>query len=128
MARGEVGSGGDFAGPFDPDFRAARFRNDILNNGGTIEKYIERVNPIKYVDAYARGPQQMKIYCACGTDDPLYPEYLDFKQHAAMVGLNATFVEEAGYKHEWRFWDKYIEKALEFFGMIGETGGKEFLG
>lgn len=128
MARGEVGSGGDFAGPFDPDFRAARFRNDILNNGGTIEKYIERVNPIKYVDAYARGLQQMKIYCACGMDDPLYPEYLDFKQHAAMVGLNATFVEEAGYKHEWRFWDKYIEKALEFFGMIGETGGKEFLG
>lgn len=128
LAKHAQGGNGDFAGPFDPDFRAARFKNDIMNNGGTIEQYLERVNPIHYVNAYARGTQPLKIYCACGTEDPLFPEYLEFKQYAQTVGLQATFVEEAGYKHEWRFWDKYIEKALEFFGMAGETGGKEFLG
>lgn len=50
------------------------------------------------------------------------------KRKMEEAGLPATFMEEGGYKHEWRFWDKYIEKSLEFFGMVGETGGKEFLG
>lgn len=124
----ESAPGGDFAGPFDPEFRAARFKNDILNNGGSVDAYIQRVNPLNYVDAYLQGPQTLKLYCACGTQDTLYPEYLEFRDYALKKGLKATFVEEVGYKHEWRFWDKYIEKALEFFGMEGETGGKEFLG
>lgn len=119
---------GDFAGPFDPDFRVRRFQNEIRNNGGSVDAYIENYNPMIQLRKYAQGEQDLKLYCACGTADVLYPEYLAFKKICAELGIKAEFVEEDGYKHEWRFWDKYIEKSLEFFGMEGETGGKEFLG
>lgn len=117
-----------FSGPFQQEFRDLRAINDIRNFGGTVDDYIRANNQWQLVEKLAGKPECPKLYCAIGSDDVLYPEYVNFKAHAEKIGLNATFVEEAGYKHEWRFWDKYIEKALEFFGMVGETGGKEFLG
>ena len=40
-----------------------------------------------------------------------------FKRYAAQIGLEATFEEVEGYGHEWRFWDRAIERALDFFGL-----------
>lgn len=128
MAIDANADGKDFENPFDPDFRARRFRNEIQNNGGSVNTYIESCNPMVYLRKYAQGEQKLKLYCACGIADVLYPEYTAFKEMCAELGIAATFEEAEGYRHEWRFWDKYIEKALEFFGMIGETGGKEFIG
>lgn len=128
MATPVCGDGGDFAGPFDSDFRLRRFRNEIQNNGGSVDAYIEHCNPMMYLREYAQSKQELKLYCACGKNDVLYPEYMAFKEICASLGIIATFEEEEGYRHEWRFWDKYIEKALEFFGMVGEIGGKEFIG
>ena len=118
----------DFAGPFLPAFKDLRMLNDIRNAGGTIEDFL-RLNNLWQLSEQLAGKEICpRIYCAIGTDDVLYPEYLHFKEYALEIGLDVTFEEEVGYKHEWRFWDKYVEIALEFFGMVGETGGKEFLG
>ena len=58
------------------------------------------------------------MYFTCGTDDPHYPAlYLPFKAHALANDLPMTFEEIEGYTHEWRFWDKAIEKAFAFFQL-----------
>ena len=67
-----------------------------------------------------RGVDLPKLYFACGKDDPLYPGYLHFREHAREIGLKAAFEEIEGYRHEWRFWDLAIEKALDYFGIHRE--------
>lgn len=118
----------NYPDPFLPEFRELRMLNDIRNAGGTVDDFIRKNDLWSLASSFAGRDDCPLLYCAIGSDDVLYPEYAKFKEHAKKIGLKATFVEEAGYKHEWRFWDKYIEKALEFFGMVGETGGKEFKG
>ena len=69
-------------------------------------------------EAVAAGKKLPKLYFACGKDDTLYNGYLHFKEHAQEIGLEAKFEEIDGYKHEWRFWDLTIEKALDY--LVGE--------
>lgn len=117
----------NFADPFLPAFRNLRLRNDVINAGG-IERYLATNDLWSLATSFAGREDCPKLYCAMGTEDVMYDEFQQFRKHAQSIGLNAVFFEEPGYKHEWRFWDLYIEKALEYFGMVGETGGKEFMG
>ena len=49
----------------------------------------------------------------CGDLDFLYPSYKVFEKFAKEKGYDdIVFEEESGYGHEWRFWDKYIEKII----------------
>lgn len=99
---------------------AAQFHKraqNLVENFGGIEGYIN--SPINVWD---RLPELMeagtlpKLYFCCGDQDKLiWEKYQIFKAHAQKIGLPAKFEEEAGYSHEWRFWDKYIERALDFF-------------
>ncbi|MEG1944066.1 MAG: alpha/beta hydrolase-fold protein [Oscillospiraceae bacterium] len=117
----------NYKGPFDQAFRDMRMLNEIDNNGGSVCAYLEGENMWREAKKLAHNKNCPKLLFAIGTEDPLFSEYQHFKEYAEEIGLKAVFMEEKGYKHEWRFWDKYIEKALEFFGMHGETGGKEFV-
>ena len=55
---------------------------------------------------------------ACGEEDqPLYTEYLKFKDHCEKIGLENHWFSRPGYGHEWRFWDLAIQEALAFFGV-----------
>ena len=56
-----------------------------------------------------------KLFFACGKEDMLYQNYTNFKAHAKEIGLDAEFLEIEGLKHEWRFWDQALEKALDYF-------------
>ena len=60
-----------------------------------------------------------------GTEDHLFQRYATFKEYAKEINLEATFEEGPG-KHEWRFWDTYIQKALVFFGLTDQGAGNEF--
>lgn len=92
---------------------------NLVDNFGGLEGYVD--SPINVWD---RLPELMKagtlpkLYFCCGNQDRLiWEKYQAFKAHAQEIGLPAKFEEEAGYSHEWRFWDMYIEKALDFFGI-----------
>lgn len=54
-----------------------------------------------------------KLYQCCGTEDFLYSNNLGFKDFAAKSGLDITYEEEAG-SHEWGYWDKKIQRVLEW--------------
>ena len=68
-------------------------------------------------EAVAKGIDLPKLYFACGRADHLYNGFLHFKAHAEEIGLDAAFDEIDGYRHEWRFWDLAIERALDYFDI-----------
>jgi putative tributyrin esterase len=53
------------------------------------------------------------LFIACGTEDFLYQETLDFKHHLEQQNINFTYKESKG-GHEWSFWDTYIQKVIEW--------------
>ncbi len=56
-----------------------------------------------------------RIYQACGTEDFLYEANQKFfAAHGERLGI--TYVTEPGI-HNWDFWQRHIQKALEFFGV-----------
>lgn len=96
-----------------------RRAQNIVDNFGGLEGYVN--SPVNVWD---RLPELMKagtlpkLYFCCGEADPLiWEKYCKFKAYAREIGLPATFEEAPGYTHEWRFWDIFIEKALDFFGI-----------
>lgn len=92
---------------------------NLVENFGGLEGYVD--SPI---NVWNRLPQLMeagtlpKLYFCCGEADQLiWEKYCAFKAHAQEIGLPAVFEEAPGYTHEWPFWDKYIQRALEVFGL-----------
>lgn len=58
-----------------------------------------------------------RVYLACGTEDFLYEENRQFRGRLDALGFAYTYDEGPG-RHDWDFWDAYIQKALAFF--LGE--------
>ena len=61
------------------------------------------------------GTELPKLLFGCGESDMLYKDFLKFKERAESIGLQAEYFSIPGLKHEWRFWDQGIQKALDFF-------------
>lgn len=89
-----------------------------VQNYGSLEAY---KNSYEYtwrlVTEKAHTGELPRLYFAIGKDDHLYASYAHFKAYAEKIGLPAVFEEVDGYRHEWRFWDLAIQKALAFFGL-----------
>ena len=94
----------------------SRTQGSIKNRGG-LKAYVKSYeNTWRVLDeAVEKGVDLPRLFFACGKDDMLYEGFLHFKEHAKQIGLKAKFYEVKGYKHEWRFWDLSIEKALDYF-------------
>ncbi len=58
------------------------------------------------------GPIPM-LYQCCGTEDFLYEGNRRFLDHCRSIGLDITYEEEPG-EHEWGYWDKKIQRVLEW--------------
>ena len=91
----------------------------MIDNRGGMEAFLASYeNTLRVLDeAVKKGVDLPRLYFACGKDDMLYGDFVHFREHAAAIGLDAEFVEIEGYKHEWRFWDLSIEKALDYFDI-----------
>ncbi|MBQ9047215.1 MAG: hypothetical protein IJ120_04865 [Solobacterium sp.] len=105
----------------------SRRNENIIDNEGGIEKLLNSHRNVwdrlKEMDRSALP----RLFICSGTDDFLYENnYLVFKEYAQEIGLQAEFEELEGYTHEWRFWDKEIEKALDFFSISNKDGGNAF--
>ncbi|MBQ1757974.1 MAG: hypothetical protein IIZ98_06535 [Erysipelotrichaceae bacterium] len=91
-----------------------RIQNDIDRCGG-MENYLNSAeNTWDHCRSLVNDPLCPKLYFACGEDDASFKNWSIFREYAKEIGLKAEFVSEPGYQHEWRFWDKYIELALDY--------------
>ena len=111
-----------------------------LENAGGIEAYLaspqntwDRAKEIAKRDdipSYLASPQNTwdkareiakrddmpKMYFSCGMADfVMYRHFKAFRAYAEEIGLKAEFTETEGYNHEWRFWEKEIQRAIEIF-------------
>ncbi len=97
-----------------------RLANTLANAGG-LEKYKNsEENTWRILDEKAAAGEQLpRLMFACGLDEGhMVDGMLAFKRHLEEdLKLNAHFFFLPGYHHEWRFWDKAIQEALDFFGL-----------
>lgn len=97
-----------------------RTLNDIAREG-SVEAYLaSKENTWDNIKPLAGTGKLPRLYFAMGTEDFGYPGFLKFKAYAEEIGLEATFDQGPG-RHEWRFWDTFIQKALTFFGLGDES-------
>ena len=59
-----------------------------------------------------------KIHLSCGTEDYLLADSRLFKKHLDALGLAHTYEERAG-MHEWGYWDRQIQRVLEWLPLRG---------
>lgn len=57
-----------------------------------------------------------KLYITCGTEDFLYVDNLTFRDLAWRLGVALTYHEEPGV-HEWGYWDRNIQKILDWLPL-----------
>jgi len=60
-------------------------------------------------------PKPMFFQC-CGTEDFLYQDNIEFRDWARKLGFDLTYEEEPG-THEWGYWDKKIQRVLEWLPL-----------
>ncbi len=56
------------------------------------------------------------LFQCCGTEDFLYEDNIRFRDWARELGLELTYEEEPG-DHEWGYWDKKIQRVLEWLPL-----------
>ncbi|MBQ3009179.1 MAG: transcriptional antiterminator [Oscillospiraceae bacterium] len=96
-------------------------------NAGGWKKFVDSYENIRGIILDKKDTGELpKMYFACGDEDFLYEGYKEFKNWATEIGLDAVFEETQGYTHEWRFWDKAIQQALDFFGLENKPAESPF--
>lgn len=90
--------------------------DDYLNSDDNLWKLVEKVNP----------DDLPRLFFACGTEDPLVgPQFPLFRKHLEDLGIQAQYSQGPG-SHEWRVWERDIQKALAFFGITDQKKGNAF--
>ena len=64
----------------------------------------------------AKDPLLPRLFFSVGTEDFGYANFKLFKAHLEELGVDAVFTEGPGV-HEWRDWERDIQKAITFFGL-----------
>lgn len=64
------------------------------------------------------------IYMACGEEDSLYKDDKAFCQYLTENGIQTVWISESGCGHEWRFWDRQIERFLDWLPRRDSYAGR----
>ncbi|GMA53463.1 tributyrin esterase [Alicyclobacillus contaminans] len=60
--------------------------------------------------------QAPDFFITCGTEDPLYQASTYTTEKMTKQGYNVTFEDGPG-GHDWRFWDEYIQRVLDWLPL-----------
>ncbi|MCD9025933.1 alpha/beta hydrolase [Cohnella silvisoli] len=58
------------------------------------------------------------LYQCCGTEDFLYEDNIRFREHCLKLELPLVYEEEPG-DHEWGYWDRKIQRVLDWLPIEG---------
>ncbi|HEX2946346.1 MAG TPA: alpha/beta hydrolase family protein [Clostridia bacterium] len=93
--------------------------NSIVNNCfGGLDKLDGSPDDTKYlIDlAVEKNVKLPALYVCIGTEDPTYRFTKDYMAYAREKGLEITYEEGPG-KHDWQFWDVYIQRVLDWLPL-----------
>lgn len=96
--------------PRNDQNRLEEFRNifgDLNRVGGSQHDLIALAKKV------AKGSVRPKLYQCCGTEDFLYDENVRFHDAIRKLPLDLTYEEGPG-THNWAYWDKMIQRALDW--------------
>lgn len=109
------------------DTENERMKTTLKNAGGLEAFKNSNENVWAILKKLANTNTLPRLMFACGEEDALlYDKFLEFKEYSSSIGLDAEWFIMPGYKHEWRFWDLAIQKALDFFGLKDKDCGNPF--
>lgn len=75
--------------------------------------------------AKASGKPLPQLYLCCGTEDDLcYSCNLQMRRHLTSLGIPYTYHEQPG-AHEWAFWDREIQRILEWLPLRRDMVNRE---
>ncbi|MFP4378954.1 MAG: alpha/beta hydrolase [Candidatus Sumerlaeia bacterium] len=78
---------------------------------GSINDFIHQAQAIADQDK-----PRPKLYQCCGTEDFLYKANAEFRDRIEPLGFDYTYEEEPGI-HEWAYWDKKIQRVLDWLPL-----------
>ncbi|MGI6004445.1 MAG: alpha/beta hydrolase [Christensenellales bacterium] len=82
---------------------------------GTSDDLYEKTR--RFVERKNAGEHVPNFYISCGTEDELVVDAnYAYKAFCDEIGFEATWVFEPG-AHTWDFWDRHIQRALDFFDI-----------
>ncbi|MFC5648508.1 alpha/beta hydrolase [Paenibacillus solisilvae] len=92
--------------------------DDFKKIFGTLDQYQGSKNDLFNLarEAAALGEVAPLLYQCCGTEDFLYAENIQFRDHAEQLKLPITYEEEPG-NHDWGYWDLKIQRVLEWLPL-----------
>jgi putative tributyrin esterase len=61
----------------------------------------------------AKSPVKPRLYQCCGTEDFIYAQNVHFRNAVRKLPLDLTYEEGPG-EHTWAYWDKMIQRVLEW--------------
>jgi putative tributyrin esterase len=97
-----------FKNPIHPIFKI----EDYFGNFEKLEKSYN--NLFTQIEALQGQKLSMpRIYMACGTEDFLYDMNISFRDFLLDNSVELTYEEGPGI-HDWSFWDKYIQRGLDW--------------
>ena len=107
-------------------FREIRTYNQ-MHRFDTLDEYLDSIsNSWRRIDkAVADKTPLPRLFFSIGTEDMGFERWTKWKAHAQEIGLDAVFVTGPGI-HEWRVWERDIQRAIEFFGLDNEVKGNVF--
>jgi putative tributyrin esterase len=104
------------------DYMNEKNAGDVFGDMGSIKS---RDNDLfKAAEGLSKSDEKLpKLYMWCGTEDSLYESNIRFKEHALKLGLTLTYEEEPG-DHQWKYWDKCIERLISWLPLNHFTEGE----
>jgi putative tributyrin esterase len=96
--------------PRNDEGRLAEFRTvfgDLSKVSGSKNDLIALAKKV------SRGAVKPRLYQCCGTEDFIYPDNVRFREAVSKLPLDLTYEESPG-EHNWAYWDKMIQRVLEW--------------
>lgn len=107
----------DDSSPFPTDRRSYNesIFGDLDKLKGSDKNYYTLIEKLKVANQTIPA-----FYLACGTEDSLLPENRAYHDFLVKQGVNVTYEEGPG-GHDWKFWDEYIYKVLQWLPLEEKT-------
>jgi len=97
-----------FKNPIHPLFNIEDYFGSFEKLKGSYNDLFTQIKTLKN-----RKASIPRLYMACGTEDFLYDMNIKFRDFLLENSIDLTYEEGPGV-HDWSFWDKYIQRGLDW--------------